>query len=354
MVDRSVDQPRSCDLCGDPMSSATRTAEASRGASAVLVAASMLLLLGMAAVAIDLGAGFDERRLDQISADGSALAGAVSIIDGEGLNAVIADIKANALTNLGRPSDWLNCTDPESLGGLTAAQATANGLDAAQPCISFGQNSDGVAFAKIRVRVPDQQTDTSFAQVVGAAFLTTSAAAEVELTGSNLYKNFPSMVFSPAQPGDEFCIRSSPGPGPASPADDCEGSATGNFGIFQPYFYTNDGGFFCDSGNQSRPNAYAIAEGLDHLLAANPGLTNPQVLNGDDCPGSGGPLNPNQISFTSGNDPNITRGLITGSTGGGPPFPTPFTGRLAKQVWGAPYGTATFFGVDIDNRPLWK
>lgn len=326
--------------------------ERSRGASAVVVAASMIVLLAMAAIAIDLGAGFDERRLDQIAADGSTLAGAVSLIDGQNLSTVIADIKANAQTNLGDPSDWLNCTDPESLGGLTAAEALANGLDPAQPCISFGPNSDGVAFGKVRVRIPDQQTDTGFAQVLGASLLTTNAAAEAELVGSSLYKNFPSMVFSPALPGDEFCIRSTPGPGPAGPEDDCEGSATGNFGIFNPYFYTNDGGFFCSSGNQPRPNAYAIAEGLDHLLAANPGLVNPQVENGSSCPGAGGPLNPNQIRFTSGGDPNITRGLIVGSAGGAPPFPVPFSGRLTKQIWGA-YGTASIFGNNIDNRPLW-
>lgn len=318
-----------------------------------MLAGAMIMLVGMAAVAIDLGAGFNERRQDQIGADGSALSGAVSIIGGQALPTVVADIKTNAVTNVGRPLDWATCQDPDSLGGLTAAQTTAFGLDAAQPCISFGQNTDGVAFGRIRVRIPDQTTDTSFGQVIGSPVLTTHAAAEVEIGGSGPYRTFPSMVFSPANPGDEFCVRSSPGAATPSPSEDCEGSATGNFGLFQPYFYTNVGGWFCSSGNSAQQSAYAIAVGLDHTLAPNPLLANPQILNGSDCPQSGGPLNPNQISFTSGNDPNITDGLIEGSNGGGPPFPVAFDGRLNQQDWGAAYGSAAVFSYTLDNRPLW-
>ena len=46
------------------------------GAVAILIAISMVLLLGIAAIAIDLGAGFNERRQDQTSSDLAVVAGA--------------------------------------------------------------------------------------------------------------------------------------------------------------------------------------------------------------------------------------------------------------------------------------
>ena len=45
----------------------------------------------------------------------------------------------------------------------------------------------------------------------------------------------------------------------------------------------------------------------------------------------------------------MTQGLISGGTFDS----TSFDGRLTKKVWGPPYGTATIFGEQIDNRPLW-
>ncbi len=52
-----------------------------RGVSAVLIALSMMLVLGFAAVAIDLGFGFNERRQDQTAADLGVMAGAVNYVD---------------------------------------------------------------------------------------------------------------------------------------------------------------------------------------------------------------------------------------------------------------------------------
>ena len=46
-----------------------------------MIALSMMLVLGFAAVAIDLGFGFNERRQDQTAADLGVMAGAVNYVD---------------------------------------------------------------------------------------------------------------------------------------------------------------------------------------------------------------------------------------------------------------------------------
>jgi Flp pilus assembly protein TadG len=51
-----------------------------KGATALLVASSLIMLIGFAAVAVDLSAGFNERRQGQTAADLGALAGAVEYV----------------------------------------------------------------------------------------------------------------------------------------------------------------------------------------------------------------------------------------------------------------------------------
>lgn len=312
-----------------------------RGVSGFLVAGSLLLMMGIAAIALDISAGYAERRQDQTAADAAAQAAGVELIAGGGLDAQVAAAQTAASTNLdSRALDWAGCTDPDQLED-TSAELGATGGTA---CISFGNNTQGVAYARIRVRIPDQETPTVFGRVLGALNIVTHADAIVEVGGELPYRNFPSFVFSPAQAGDRYCIRTGAG---TTDEQNCSGSTTGNFGMFLPYFYSDEYGLECVSGDQSAPSAFAIAEGIDHTIAANPGLAKPQVLNGDDCPGVAGPLNPNQIEFSAGNNPNVTDGLIKGGN-----TPTNFTGRLTRNTWGV--GIATVFGRQIDNRPLWS
>ena len=53
--------------------------KADNGAAIVLVAVSMMLLIGMAALAVDLGALRSDIRTDRLAADAAATAGASSI-----------------------------------------------------------------------------------------------------------------------------------------------------------------------------------------------------------------------------------------------------------------------------------
>ncbi len=51
-----------------------RDVDRDRGATAILVAASLLLLMGFAAIAVDAGIGFSERRQQSSASDVGALA----------------------------------------------------------------------------------------------------------------------------------------------------------------------------------------------------------------------------------------------------------------------------------------
>ena len=60
-----------------------------RGVSAVLFALMLTAILSMSAVAIDLSAGYTERRHDQNTADVAAMSGAVQAVLGGG---VVVDV----------------------------------------------------------------------------------------------------------------------------------------------------------------------------------------------------------------------------------------------------------------------
>lgn len=324
--------------------------EGQKGATAITLAASMMLLMGMAALAIDIGAGKNERRLDQNTADASVLAGGVELIVSGGLQQAVNAIKQYVDTNLGRtvaPADWTACTDPDALPVLSTS---IPGVVGGSPCISFGSSTQGVAYAHVRVRVPNQDVPTSFGRILGFVNLETSAAAEAELLSTTASGAFPSAVFSGAAGGDSFCIKT--GTGAANSAS-CGSPSSGDFGNFVPYFYTEvapgNPSSLCTSGNQPAPLSRIIADGLDHFLGTTPSVPGNR-RNGDNCPGFPGPAFPNRLDSGSGySNADITSGLISGGS-----YDGAFTGRLTRKIWNpATYGTASLFGFTIDNRPLW-
>ena len=320
------------------------------GASAVLVALVMLVLMGFAAVAVDIGLGFNERRLDQTGVDASALGGSLEMVITDQSNpvqAAVDHVYQMVDTNLGRTvalQDWLNCTDLNALF-YTADDPMFNTSDAS-PCISFSTN-----FNTIRVRVPDQDVDTFFGKIIGFDTIAISAAAEaqrnIDWGGGG---DFPSGVFSGTQAGDVLCIKTGPGG-----QESCGDPTTGNFGFFRPYFYSavdGDDSTICTTGEQPFSIPRAIADGLDHEFS---GHQDPSISGGIDringlwCQTSStpGPPFPNMVRNTSGySNADVTSGLITGGI-----WPGSYPGRLDR----GPYqdGATTLFDVSIDNRPLW-
>ncbi len=324
--------------------------QSDRGATAVTVAITMVVIMGMAAVAIDAGGGFVERRLDQNTADTGVLSAGVELIVSGDVQTAIDSVKAIVDNNLDRTvtnADWAACADSSA---LAIPSNTIPGVVGGSNYISFGDNDDGVAFAKIRVRVPNQTSPSFFARVLGFGDLITSAAAEAQLDGFDESGAFPAAVFDGAGGGDTFCIKTGTG---SANAESCGAPTTGDFGNFQPYFYTeiNPGNpsTLCTSGNQPAPLARSVADGIDHFLGTSPGIPGAR-RNGGDCPGFAGPAYPNRVDSGSGySNTDITRGMILGGN-----YDGNYTGRLTRTLWGAPYGTARVFGEWIDNRPLWS
>ncbi len=320
-----------------------------RGASAMTIAITMVVIMGMAAIAVDVGGGFVERRLDQNTADTSVLSAGVELIVTGDVQAAVDSVKALADTNLDRTipaADWAACVDNNA---LATPSDMIPGVVGGSNCISFGDNDDGVAYGRIRVRVPDQTSPSFFARVLGFGDLLTSAAAEAQLDGFGESGAFPAAVFSGAGTGDSFCIKTGTG---AANSQSCGSPSTGDFGNFQPYFYTEiapgNPSTQCTSGNQPAPLARSIADGIDHFLGIAP--TAPGTRrNGANCPQFPGPLFPNRVDSGSGySNSDITNGLVSGGS-----YDGNFDGRLTRVDWGATYGTATVFTEELDNRPLW-
>lgn len=319
-----------------------------RGATAVFVAAALVALMGIAAIAVDYSAALNERRQDVGAADtaalGGILEGAVSAAANP-LQTAVDEAKSIAQANTPgtiTQADWDTCTDPGAL--VYPSTLGSLGVTNGSQCISFSQD-----FATIRVRLPDQETPTSFGRVVGVDEITTNATAMARI-GSTLGTggSFPAGVFGGSTIGLEFCIKTGTGG-----KDTCGDPSTGDFGNFQPYFYTelNAGGISsqCTSGNQPAPLARAMADGLDHALGVTLSVPGSRI-NGAWCPGPGvvGPPFPNRVDSGSGySNADVTVGLVRGGNWDGA-----FSGRLAR----GPYrdGTASVFGVSIDNRPLWS
>lgn len=330
------------------MNNVERRGRRERGASAIVIALSLLVLMGFAALAIDYGLGVSERRLDQNTVDTAALAGGVELIISGDPQAMVDSIKSYVDNNLDRNvtnADWTACADPEA---LATTSDTIPGITDGSPCISLGESSDGVAFGRLRVRVPDQTTPTAFAKLLGVAGLTTDAAAEVELVDTFASGAFPAPVFSGAGAGDFVCIKTGTS-GHAS----CGDPSTGNFGSFQPYFYTDlapgNPNTLCTSGNQVDPLSRAMADGIDHFLGVSPTPTGSRQ-NGAECPQFPGPLFPDRVDSGSGNSPtDVTNGLVSGGN-----YDGAFTGRFTRKNWGGVYGDAEVFNNLLDNRPLWS
>jgi hypothetical protein len=315
-----------------------------RGATAVLVAATMIVLIGMAAIAIDVGAGFNERRQDQTAADLSVMAGAINSVNGgTAVRTQVLDLAERNLsyTSAEEQALWENCVDPAAQrntepGDNFTALPAPTGWTLADPanwCISFDS-----AKGLLRVRVPDQITETSFAGVLGTDTLTTSAAAVSEVTfGSGSGGILPFGLPSTAGGGEHLCLSSGPA-GNAQPP--CTGGSAGNFGtIIIRQFGNVDLGTTpnCNASNPNNLLAQNIAVGADHIVVTDPdGLVANEVR--DAC------FNPFVDTLnTDTGFPN--NGAEQGLVG---PVPGGFTPRL--QLAGP---TTNVFGNSVNDTPLW-
>jgi hypothetical protein len=329
---------------------ATPTHRDERGVTIVLFALTVVVLLIMASFAVDLGQTYNERHQDQNSADGGVLGGALKLFTtaDNPLGAAVTEARDFVDRDLGRSvpaAAWTNCTDSGHL--YWTSNDPALGLANGSQCVSFDQG-----FAKMRVVVPTQQVRMAFASVIGIDSLSSTALAEAGADGAGTVGTLPFSVFGGANAGDETCLK---GGTSANSSSDCGGSDNGQFGAFNPYFYTAVNGnpaSICTSGDQTQPLARAVADGLDHRLGffAPYNFGDPERRNGSGCPQRALPALPNTVDRGQGFSSNdITFGFLAG--GAWPSNADGFAGRLTRGSYVS--SSVSIYGSNIDNSPLW-
>jgi hypothetical protein len=339
------------------------------GATMIMLAIVLVVLMIFAALAVDVGTAYSQRRQDQSAADAGAAAGGLKFLRTGDYEAAVADAKniaAKNLTDAPSAADWSSCTDSGALPIASSTVAPVNGT----PCISFELvGTRGVI--KMRVRIPTVTNATAFAGVIGWHAMSTSASSVVKV-GNPLGGVLPVYVLTGVQAGDQVCLISA-APGQNVP---CTGQSGGNFGGFSPYYYQAPG---CPPGSQTASGQYfspapAFAIGLDHLLSPygtfNSPYNQPPVYNGPwDTTGVDQRLNggagctvqgPNSVEQTQGNFSGVTnQAILSGNSSAGTGAPA-YNGRLAGGPFsnGGTFNSATIVpkqsnAVQIDNAPLW-
>ncbi len=341
-----------------------------KGAAAFLVAACLLLLLGMAAIAVDLSAGFNERRQDQTAVDLGALSGAVQFYatppsgtsrEVSVATETLAIVRANldtTYTNAEWQTLWQTCTDPTKNTGQFEWQSIKSpfgGTPTTLDCISLDPG-EAVAdpsaptgqrlIAAIRVKLPDQIIEAMFGKVIGTSELTTSAYAIAALSPRSGGGILPFALYSGAADGGITCLSNNSGGTAVLP---CGGPSSGNFGsLNSPIFGDVDSGIASNCGGNpaNQVLAYNIAAGLDHIVipyASGVDWTNPANEILDQCSN----LFVNTMFLDTGFPSGSAEGLVTGSVINGA------TPRL-QQV---PSGWQTEIvggGYVLEDRPLWE
>lgn len=278
------------------------------GASALLIAGSMLLLLGFAALAIDGGLVYNERNQQQAAVDTATLSAGISTTVGttqpgclssgtiertsacNGASVAISIVNENLGTGYTAAdfSDTTRCSDAAFPAEYAAAGSNPgivpeiNGTDTL--CIRYNEN-----LSKIRIILPTFEVDTTFGAVVGRNEIPVSAVAEAEVELGLQGSIIPFAIGPTAASASYACIFTPGFGGSNNPLDACSGAADGNFGYLMSYLYGDDQlntPIACGSSgglNDSTRIAATMAKGADHLFGTDlmiPGIAADQA----ECP----------------------------------------------------------------------
>jgi Flp pilus assembly protein TadG len=147
-----------------------------RGQMLVVFAVLVVLLLGFAGVAVDVGRVTAERRHAQAAADAGALAACRALIAGETDTAAATAAQQVTLTNLQN--------SPAGATAVIASPPSYEDLDGSG-AVDADEMVSGIVVAGTTVRVAvDSTVDTMLAQVVGIQTLETGARARCDLQGA--------------------------------------------------------------------------------------------------------------------------------------------------------------------------
>lgn len=357
-----------------------------KGASALLLAFSMVLIMGIAALVIDAtGAGFNERRQTQTAADTSVMSGSLGFILAESDVQKVSRALEIARSNLDTSysdTDWQDaweaCTDPNigavdvGLANPIAFNPMPNPFPAAStPTLQCVSQSSSF----MRVVIPDQFVDTSFGRVIGFDTLTTSAEAVARIEPREGHDGLLPFGIPGGASAGELCLSTSPS-GTAEPP--CQGPSAGGFGTINSEFF---GDFFgtttcanpgaveleqnialgIDHFVDVWPNTLGIAEGSPHpgdvAVSGYPDVSYDQcrLVGGTKVPQQSGqefPPNTHRVDtgFPSG---PVEDGLISDNTYLGDPSRLQNTGNPIHEVVKRRQG-ANNIVYDLDDRGPWE
>ena len=299
-----------------------------RGATAILIALSLIVLLGFAAIAVDGGMALDERRQEQGSVDAGVLSAGISAqvlptqpgCTSSGLTLAACNGAVVAMEIIGQNADApyptsafdnpTLCGDAafpaefRTSGGGIISTVTDMSTTLTLECIRWTDNLD-----KVHVILPITQVGTTFGRVLGRTSIAINAFAEAEAVIKKPGQIIPFVVGPAGASANINCLFEPPG-GIAAPP--CDGPTSGNFGYMLPYLYgdsifgtpTN-----CSSVGQDGISA-SLAKGADHIYDLNanvPGIANDR----DHCPNknqlidqidvrTGGTSNPVEVGAIDG------------------------------------------------------
>lgn len=370
--------------------SRARRGSRERGAVLAMTLILLLVLLGFAAFAVDLGAQYNLRRQGQSAADAAVLAGGWTLLETGDPQAVLDGVQDRVAEVMNRPIDasaWAACTDVANYGDDGGHTAASLGLTPSTECLSFS-----VDFERVRVRVPPQTLETHFAQVFGVDETSATAAAEASVVGEHPeYGGYalPFVALAGTTAGTQVCIRDSSAsdpaplmqgnglntpPGPSTSPDPCDStaypSASSTFGTYNPWEYGT-----CTQGPGNSSILRAMAHGIDHPTGVfgkktppPPVPPFPDVLDAGDSSGmeslrqsTHGDVRIQGADQCKKPLPN-TLDLDTGLTAGGlrcgilsekaTDTCLGLTARLQRGSY--VQNEHTFAGENMDNTPLWE
>lgn len=256
------------------MLTTTKFSVGESGASAVTIALAMVVILGMAAVAIDAaGFGFNERRQAQTAADTGVMAGATGYLLGEDDTTKVSEVLKLARANLNQTYDdgswqtaWESCVDPD-IGSVDVGTGTPVAFSPMPNPFPSPGTSDlqcvSQSSSYLRVVIPDQFVDTSFAKVIGFDEISTAAQAIARIETINEDDGLLPFGIPGLTGSGEICLSTNPS---GIAEDPCQGPSGGGFGAINSERF---GDFFGapDCGNPGAPDLEQnVALGIDHFV----------------------------------------------------------------------------------------
>lgn len=296
------------------------SSESERGATAILVAASLLLLMGFAAIAVDAGVAYSERRQQASGADVGALAalqfakttlGTPAVctgLSGKDLSACRGAVEALDViegTVPGRytPTDWTACDDTTESANRGYTQKST-----VSKCIWFTPN-----LQRSRVVLPGTDVDTSFSAPLGFGSIGVGAFAEAGLEMDIVGGVLPFAIGPSGSGANQACFTAGDTSNDKLDIEPCASGTEGNYGKLNLRLYGNETygtPTICSGGNAERMRTNLTA-GSDHPLE--PASKSPGIVNDDtNCNNITNPVD--EVETWTGNAQGaISDGLIYGS-----------------------------------------